>query len=150
MAVSRAAAMFPQWGFQVLRFLAAVPLRLSARRSLGPLPASKRSRLSPPALRREAVTPPALKRSALARSPEQQAWSPMISAPQAVRRAASPEQALLVRLAARKSPRGADAMMGCWRIPREPRAAAPLRRARTPVSTSTARSRRAENGRLEA
>ena len=34
----------------------------------------------------------------------------------------------------------------CWQIPRAPRAAMPRRRARTPVSTSTTRSRRTENG----
>ena len=42
-----------------------------------------------------------------------------------------------LRLAAQTSPRGRRARTGCWQIARGPRAAAPPRRARRPVSTST-------------
>ena len=50
-----------------------------------------------------------------------------------------------ISFAAQKPVRGSHATTECWRIPRERRAATPRRRVRTPVSTSTTRSRRTEN-----
>ena len=85
---------------------------------------------------------------------------PALSPPRPVaRRAASPErvlsngslssglekQVLGFRSAAQKPVRGSHATTACWQIPRERRAATPRRRVRTPVSTSTTRSRRTEN-----
>ena len=61
--------------------------------------------------------------------------------------AGSPRVSLGVSLGWANFGSGARATTGrCWRLPRGPRAAGLPRRARTPVPTSTARSRRTESG----
>ena len=69
------------------------------------------------------------------------------SAPLAHRCAAVPASVVWgSRFAARTSFPGVRAAPVCWQIPHGPRATAPRHRARRPVSTSTIRSRRTENG----